>query len=226
MVSTSRSPEAALNSQLGPDGAIVRYLRDAGVKPGTDLVNLYSAVNAGTVGQTGAVDRGTTVSQKVAGMRDHETKAASLLGGQWTPPAGSAVAAAPTLYEPQPSEDRNAEFEALLASRPEAARDAAPRSLLADTMASSVGRRSSGGGGLTPTVADQNAAVPITDLAPAAAPEAAPITDSRDRGDAAGRAVQGQGHRHGERHRPAHRGAAPASEHGGPTDEMTNRDCS
>ena len=49
------------------------------------------------------------------------------------------------------------------------------RSLLADTMANSVGGTSSGGGGITPSAADQpGAELPLEDFAPSATPEAPP----------------------------------------------------
>ena len=53
------------------------------------------------------------------------------------------------------------------------------RSLLADTLANGVGGTSSGGGGITPSAADQEAA-PLTDLAPPATPEAAPAAIARE----------------------------------------------
>ena len=37
-------------SQLGANGAVANYLRDAGVKPGMGLMDIYSAINAGSVG--------------------------------------------------------------------------------------------------------------------------------------------------------------------------------
>src|SRR6056297_1494672 len=34
-----------LGSQLGPDGAVARYLKDRGVRPGMGLLDIYSTVN-------------------------------------------------------------------------------------------------------------------------------------------------------------------------------------
>jgi hypothetical protein len=50
------SMQAAMNSQLGADGAIVQYLRDNGVTPGMGLMDIYSTVNAGAPGLYGASD--------------------------------------------------------------------------------------------------------------------------------------------------------------------------
>lgn len=74
-----------LNSQLGPEGAVAKYLRDAGVKPGMGLKDIYSAINAGAVGRYNATDANNggapgTVADKVAGMADHRRKALALLG--------------------------------------------------------------------------------------------------------------------------------------------------
>lgn len=46
------SREAAIRSQLGANGAIVKYLRDHGVRPGMGLLEVYSAINAGGVGES------------------------------------------------------------------------------------------------------------------------------------------------------------------------------
>lgn len=73
-----------VDSQLGPDGAVARYLRASGVKPGMGLSDIYSAINAGAPGRYGASDAAAggapgTVADKVAGMGDHRRKAQSLL---------------------------------------------------------------------------------------------------------------------------------------------------
>jgi hypothetical protein len=68
-----------VNSQLGPGGAVEKYMWKAGVRPGTGLLDMYSAVNAGSVGKYGAVDNGTTVAEKVASMRRNMQQAANLL---------------------------------------------------------------------------------------------------------------------------------------------------
>ena len=38
-----------MGSQLGAEGAIVNYMRKAGVRPGMGILDVYSAVNAGSV---------------------------------------------------------------------------------------------------------------------------------------------------------------------------------
>ncbi len=76
-----------IGSQLGADGAIVRYLKAAGVKPGMGILDVYSAVNAGRVGRYGASDANNggapgTVADKVNNqMSGHRRKAEKLLGG-------------------------------------------------------------------------------------------------------------------------------------------------
>jgi len=70
-----------------------RYLRDAGVTPGMGLIDIYSAVNAGAPGlydrsdykQGGAP--GTVADKVKYQMEQHKAKAASLLGGTYTPTA-------------------------------------------------------------------------------------------------------------------------------------------
>jgi hypothetical protein len=73
--------------------AVGRYLRDAGVKPGMGLLDVYSAVNAGAPGlydrsdykQGGAP--GTVADKVKYQMEQHRAKAAALLGGTYTPSA-------------------------------------------------------------------------------------------------------------------------------------------
>lgn len=78
-----------VNSQLGPDGAVAKYLRSTGVKPGMGLLDVYSAINAGGVGKYGASDANNggapgTVRDKVERqMSGHRAKAEALLGGTW-----------------------------------------------------------------------------------------------------------------------------------------------
>jgi hypothetical protein len=66
---------------------IVAYLRDAGVRPGMGLLDIYSAINAGRVGRYGASDAAAggapgSVADKVAGMGAHRAKAEALLSGE------------------------------------------------------------------------------------------------------------------------------------------------
>lgn len=76
-----------VSSQLGSDGAVVRYFRDAGFRPGMGLLDAYSAVNAGRVGRYNASDANNggapgTVRDKVENqMAGHRRKAIALLGG-------------------------------------------------------------------------------------------------------------------------------------------------
>lgn len=82
-----------LGSQLGENGAVVKYLRDTGVKPGMGLLDIYSAINAGGVGRYNRSDANNggapgTVADKVNNqMAGHRAKAEALLGGGFTPPA-------------------------------------------------------------------------------------------------------------------------------------------
>ncbi len=50
------SEMAALQSQLGPNGAIVKYLEASGFQPGMGILDLYSTINAGAPGRYGASD--------------------------------------------------------------------------------------------------------------------------------------------------------------------------
>jgi hypothetical protein len=71
-----------------------QYLKDAGVKPGTGLLDIYSAINAGAPGlydrsdykQGGAP--GTVADKVKYQMEQHKAKAAALLGGTYTPTIG------------------------------------------------------------------------------------------------------------------------------------------
>jgi uncharacterized protein YcbK (DUF882 family) len=75
-----------IGSQLGPDGAIVSYMKHAGVKPGMGLMDVYSAVNAGAPGLENRTDANNggapgTVKDKVMYQMDgHHTKAMDLMG--------------------------------------------------------------------------------------------------------------------------------------------------
>ncbi|KQX20971.1 hypothetical protein ASD01_29590 [Ensifer sp. Root423] len=75
-----------VGSQLGENGAVVSYLRNAGVKPGMGMLDIYSAINAGGVGRYGASDANNggapgTVADKVNNqMAGHRQKALALLG--------------------------------------------------------------------------------------------------------------------------------------------------
>lgn len=97
-----------LGSQLGPNGAIAKYLRDAGVKPGMGLLDIYSAINAGGVGLYNRSDANNggapgTVRDKVEKqMSGHRRKAQALIGGAGKMPFTSTQgrAAPPAGVEP------------------------------------------------------------------------------------------------------------------------------
>lgn len=78
--------ENPVDSQLGPNGAVAKYLRDTGVKPGMGMLDIYSAINAGGVGRYTASDANNggapgTVADKVNNqMAGHRQKAMALLG--------------------------------------------------------------------------------------------------------------------------------------------------
>lgn len=88
------SADAAIASQLGASGAVVKYLRAAGVRPGMGMLDVYSAINAGSVGKYGASDANNggapgTVRDKVEGqMSGHRKNALALLGGAYEATAG------------------------------------------------------------------------------------------------------------------------------------------
>lgn len=79
-----------INSQLDPEnGAVWKYLENAGVKEGMGLLDIYSAINAGGVGLYNRTDENNggapgSVQDKVNGMGDHRAKAARFLGGQFS----------------------------------------------------------------------------------------------------------------------------------------------
>lgn len=87
-----------LGSQLGPDGAIVKYFLASGWKPGMSELDAYSVVNAGAPGRYNASDANNggapgTVADKVNNQfGGHREKAYALLGGEYTPSPGSAYA--------------------------------------------------------------------------------------------------------------------------------------
>lgn len=75
-----------IGSQLGENGAVARYLTDAGVRPGMGLMDIYSAINAGSVGRNNASDANNggapgTVADKVNNqMAGHKQNAQRLFG--------------------------------------------------------------------------------------------------------------------------------------------------
>jgi hypothetical protein len=79
------SPQAALASQLGRNGAIVRYLLGNGFEPGMGILDLYSTINAGAPGLYHRSDAGNggapgTVLDKVNDqMGGHRERALRML---------------------------------------------------------------------------------------------------------------------------------------------------
>lgn len=88
------SEEAAIRSQLGRDGAIVKYFRRNGWQPGMSELDAYSIVNAGAPGRYNASDANNggapgTVADKVNNQfGPHRAKAVALLGGEFAPQSG------------------------------------------------------------------------------------------------------------------------------------------
>jgi len=79
-----------VESQLGENGAVAKYFRARGWRPGMSELDAYSIVNAGAPGRYNAVDHGTTVREKVeAQFGPHREKAFSFLEGEWNPEEGS-----------------------------------------------------------------------------------------------------------------------------------------
>jgi hypothetical protein len=75
-----------VGSQLGPDGAIVKYFQKNGAQPGMGLLDLYSIVNAGGPGRYNASDAknggapGTVLDKVRDQMAGHRAKAMALFG--------------------------------------------------------------------------------------------------------------------------------------------------
>jgi hypothetical protein len=87
-----------LGSQLGPEGAIVKYFTENGWRPGMGMMDAYSIVNAGAPGRYNASDANNggapgTVADKVNNqMGGHREKALALLDGTTiSGPAGMPV---------------------------------------------------------------------------------------------------------------------------------------
>jgi len=82
--------QTAIDTQLGPNGAVVKYLRAHGVKNGMGRLEIYSSINAGGVGEKyyGRSDSGNdgakgTVRDKVNNQMDgHEANARRLLNSK------------------------------------------------------------------------------------------------------------------------------------------------
>lgn len=76
----------ALTSQLGANGAVAKYFKDRGFKPGMGGLDLYSTINAGRPGLYSASDAnnggaaGTVADKWNYQMEQHKIKAMKLLG--------------------------------------------------------------------------------------------------------------------------------------------------
>lgn len=104
-----------MQSQLGPDGAIAKYLRAAGVKPGMGIMDVYSAINAGGVGRYNRSDANNggapgTVADKVnTQMAGHRAKAVRMFGSD---PMSTASITQPQRRQEQPRQSNVAPPEA------------------------------------------------------------------------------------------------------------------
>lgn len=77
-----------IDSQLGDNGAIVKYLKNSGVKKGMGLLDIYSAINAGKTGLYDKSDEHNggakgTVRDKVENQMINHAKKAKLLIGDY-----------------------------------------------------------------------------------------------------------------------------------------------
>jgi len=85
------SEDSAMSSQLGANGAIVKYFKAHGFKPGMGLMDLYSIVNAGGPGRYNWSDekaggaKGTVSDKVIKQMPAHRDKAIKLLGVNFAP---------------------------------------------------------------------------------------------------------------------------------------------
>lgn len=110
-----------LGSQLGANGAIVKYFLASGWKPGMSELDAYSVVNAGAPGRYNASDTaagGTpgTVKDKVeTQFGPHRDKAYALLGGEYTAQAGgeyqNALSGPANMPSAQPSQNALAQMQ-------------------------------------------------------------------------------------------------------------------
>ncbi len=138
-----------VGSQLGADGAVAKYLRDTGVKPGMGMLDIYSAINAGGVGRYGASDANNggapgTVADKVNNqMAGHRRKALELLGGGEEPVQVASLDQSIGLASPEgsdPVEKRRRVVEALASSQADRQPDPI-RAKVADAL---IGQRGGG----------------------------------------------------------------------------------
>jgi hypothetical protein len=80
-----------VNSQLGANGAVAKYFRDRGWKPGMNEMQAYSIVNAGAPNKFNASDTkaggapGTVRDKVLNQFAPHRAKAQKLMGGEYMP---------------------------------------------------------------------------------------------------------------------------------------------
>lgn len=107
------SPDMSISDQMR---AVEAYLRDAGVRPGHGLLDVYSAINAGRVGLYNRSDADNggapgTVADKVVGqMFAHRARANRLLGLAGTggePPGGPVTVASSSAVTAPPAQDHS-----------------------------------------------------------------------------------------------------------------------
>ena len=125
-----------LNSQLGANGAVAKYFRASGWKPGMSLLNAYSIVNAGAPNKFNASDannggaRGTVRDKVRDQFAPHMRKAAKLLqsGGAPMQLASNGYAGTMTDVPPNDTPKRQslADFRAQRRAQPAAAQPAIP----------------------------------------------------------------------------------------------------
>lgn len=98
------SEMAALQSQLGPNGAIVQYLEASGFQPGMGILDLYSTINAGAPGRYGASDANNggapgTVWDKVNNQMGGHLQNAEQLFADFNGDLGGIVQETQTLFD-------------------------------------------------------------------------------------------------------------------------------
>lgn len=99
------TPDMSVTDQMK---AVEQYLKDRGLKPGADLLDMYSTINAGSPGRYNASDANNggapgTVLDKVRNqMGGHARNAQALLSGQAGMLTPSSAAPAPTATVPAP----------------------------------------------------------------------------------------------------------------------------
>lgn len=173
------SPEAALASQLGANGAIVKYALAHGFVPGQHSpMDLYSTINAGAPGRYGARDAaaggtpGTVQEKFEREMAPHRQKVYAMFGADmggvgpttdpgWTRHAGGQL----NLPANQPGHTGGGTGEGALPEDPEAARREARLAFAADLVKSFAPAQDE------PSVVSRLRQSPVNMIQPLAIPE-------------------------------------------------------